>query len=405
MLIQLTKDTFDTVAAAPSLAPPSIPSLHPWTREGPNFDELLARIEDEGLSFRGEVVASYLLALQTKRFVLLAGTCGAGKTKLAQFIAATFVGSSSPDGCGSEIIAVRPDWTDDRGLLGFYNRQAGTFETTPFLRLLLRAGEEELRARACQRPPAPFFIILDELNLAPVERYLSTFLSCVESGEPLYLHDDPLLEKGGCGSIGAVPRTVPIPANLFITGTVNVDPSSAPFSSKVLDRTFTIELGDVDLESYGIETHRKGPPGTLALQHFSGGLQIPANPGPEDWRRFRTLERGGLANAVSDLNNVLWRAHAHFGYRTANEIARFVCLAAQQAGCAPEKLWTALDIAILGKALPKLQGARQDLERILGELRAYARGAGSRPPFPRCDEKLQRMQKRLESRGYASYME
>src|SRR4030095_14832273 len=47
-------------------------------------------LEDEGLHFAEELVANYLLALQTKRFVILTGISGTGKTQLAIAIAKHF---------------------------------------------------------------------------------------------------------------------------------------------------------------------------------------------------------------------------------------------------------------------------------------------------------------------------
>ena len=81
-----------------------------------------------------------------------------------------------------EVVAVRPDWTDGRGLLGFYNPLTRRYLATPFLRLLLDAGEEALRASRENRSPSPFFLILDEMNLARVEQYFSEFLSGARIG-------------------------------------------------------------------------------------------------------------------------------------------------------------------------------------------------------------------------------
>lgn len=67
------------------------------------------------------------------------------------------------------VVPVRPDWVDNRGLLGYLNALTDEYSTTPFLNLLLRAREEEQRAEAAGEKPHPFFIILDEMNLARVE--------------------------------------------------------------------------------------------------------------------------------------------------------------------------------------------------------------------------------------------
>ena len=88
-------------------------------------------------------------------------------------------------------ISVHPDWTDNRGLVGFYNLITGAYQTTDFLRLLLQATADST---------SPHFVILDEMNLAKVEHYFADFLSVLESRylqdgqlkqEPLRLHDLP----------------------------------------------------------------------------------------------------------------------------------------------------------------------------------------------------------------------
>lgn len=94
------------------------------------------------------------------------------------------------------VVAVRPDWTDHRGLLGALNPLTRQYLATPFLRLMLRAAEETALATKENRKPSPFFLILDEMNLARVEHYFADFLSAFESGAPLHLHDSIEVEEG-----------------------------------------------------------------------------------------------------------------------------------------------------------------------------------------------------------------
>ena len=143
---------------------------------------------------------------------------------------------------------------------------------------------------------------------------------------------------------------------------------------------------------------------------------------------------GKFGQAV--LHAILAEDNRHFGYRVANEIARFVNLAAEQAGPSEEALWLALDLAVLQKVLPKFHGTQQELEKPLGTLfsfcvadeggaqngcQAWRLGAGglvaskvqdaglpasvSQPRLPRTAAKLWRMLRRLEQQGFTSYME
>ena len=422
--------------------PDSLPNNSPSRSP---FDQLAESLARSGLVFSSELLANYLLALQTKRFVLLTGISGTGKTRLAQAVAAHYrptvrvrSAHAPPEDsllANSEVVAVRPDWTDHRGLLGYFNPITQSYVVTPFLELLLRAGDEERLAEKQGRDPNPFFAILDEMNLARVEHYFADFLSCLESDEKLHLHDDEATEEGGTETGLPIPRRLAIPGNLFFTGTVNVDESTYMFSPKVLDRAFTLELNDVDLEALGtgkLPAIEKG----LTLPGLPEQLIASTRPGADDWRAFEGLLDGDLAELVRELHAVLAATNRHFGYRVANEIGRFVKLAESQGDGSEACLSAALDLALLQKVLPKLHGTQQELEELLRDLFGFAaagrvaseatradrdwqawrverghlhraeEGQSPRSPrLPRTALKLWRMLERLRHQGFTSFIE
>ncbi len=332
------------------------------------------------------------------------------------------------------VTPVRPDWTDNRGLLGYYNPLTGRYAITPFLRLLLRATEEYEQAKRENRPAQPFFALLDEMNLARVEHYFSDFLSCLESGEKLDLHDDLTIERGETDEAVAVPRQLAIPENLFFTGTVNVDETTYMFSPKVLDRAFTIEFNEVDLEGFGSISNSERADNTtpLYLRQFAGTLNDSRKPNSQDWAAFGGLLNGSLRRVVIDLNAVLATEGRHFGYRVADEIARFMLLAQGQTGNDPETLWAALDLAILEKVLPKFYGTQQELGSVLASIFAFTLDVDGvvppstealqyassvrqsrlvpttaesvEPQLPRTAAKVWTMLKRLRQQGFTSFI-
>ena len=511
------------------------------------FGELLADLDASGLVFPSELIANLLLALQVKRFVILTGISGTGKTKIGQTLAKRFratrreevvaevdersavvqvqpymhtrqrmvlpvsvssqlgrpdegpgrvnarwpggtlelatyrqksafivlfkgklkawirdsfaLGSSlvirldGPEGelpdtvvfeapsdtqftevvvKNAEIVAVRPDWTDHRGLLGHYNPLAQRYVVTPFLSLLLRATDEVAQAHEQKGAPTPFFVLLDEMNLARVEHYFSDFLSCLESGEKLHLHDEPQVEEGETEDDGpAIPRQLAVPENLFIIGTVNVDESTYLFSPKVLDRAFAIELNTVDLRGLADGMARGSE---LDLVKWDGTLAAPVQPSRKDWVWFSKHQNGELVTHVQALHDLLARHHRHFGYRVAEELARFVWLAVAQTANPGESADEALDLAILQKVLVKLNGTQAELQELVESmLELMLAGAGGAPEmrnlakwrldpitstvvakdeasevqplFPRSAAKLWRMQERLRRQGFASWIE
>jgi hypothetical protein len=124
---------------------------------------------------------------------------------------------------------------------------------------------------------------------------------------------------------------------------------------------------------------------------------------------------------IIELNDLLATQNRQFGYRVANEIARFVLLASQQSDGDAQTFWAALDLAVLQKILPKFHGTQQELERPLKALLAFA-VAGKRPladapasdgdegeseteALPRTATKLRKMQTRLRDQGFTSFIE
>ena len=220
-----------------------------------------------------------------------------------------------------------------------------------------------------------------------------------------------------------VPRRLRVPSNVFFTGTVNVDETTYMFSPKVLDRAFTIEFDRVDLDGYtkGVGSDEGNG---FSLEGGGGGLELTPyrKPGRGDWLKFRELDGGRFYRTLLKLHSIMEEEHRHFGYRVANEIARFVNLAHEQSA----NVEAAFDLALLQKVLPKFHGTQQELEPILRRLASALDAtssdssedvpagtrAGPEPgtegrvsAFPRTGAKIQRMLKRLEQRGFTSFIE
>src|SRR5690606_26805898 len=102
--------------------------------------------------------------VQTNDLIILTGESGAGKTNLVKSFADAVGGVS-------KIIPVKPNWTSSEDLLGYYNPLEKKYLSTPFLDTLIEAS---------RNPDVPYFICLDEMNLARVEYYFADFLSLLE---------------------------------------------------------------------------------------------------------------------------------------------------------------------------------------------------------------------------------
>jgi 5-methylcytosine-specific restriction endonuclease McrBC GTP-binding regulatory subunit McrB len=367
----------------------------------------------QGFTFSWEVLTRYYLSLKTKPFVILSGISGTGKTKIAQLFASYICQDEDKAEAGKRVafVSVRPDWMDNKGLLGYYNILDEKYHPTQVLEVLLAAHEH---------PDRPYFVILDEMNLAKVEHYFSDFLSILESrtpdkpqGEPIRLHHRDQVRTDDGQSI---PGAIHIPANVFFAGTVNVDESTYMFSPKVLDRANVIEFNEVDLDGFPKE-HGQAKSLLLKQAEVLGRFFDPTRLPFCQKQDYATLPEEGK-NSLRQLLALLQKHNLHFGYRVANELSRFVNLA--QAEVADFDLDAAMDIQIIQKILPKLHGTRAKLEGPLGELIAFCNGqstpyseeqlhnslsSDSTARFPRSARKIAQMLKQVASQGYVSFIE
>ncbi len=357
-----------------------------------------------GFTFPPLAVRSYYVALKTKPFAILSGLSGTGKTRLTALLAEAITGRRAGHSDQYLLLPVRPDWTDGAPLLGYHNLLTDRYVSTPFLDLLRRAAQPENRDRA-------FFVCLDEMNLARVEHYFADILSAMET-------PDRLLRLSHADGVG---ETVPLGANVFLTGSVNVDEATYPFSRKVLDRANTLEFADVDLAG---GMNRNGEPRAA----------LPQIAPHERQRRFLAARTGDVRAAVTrlatlgddfpdrvvrtltELNDLLKERGLHFGYRVRDEALRF-CANAFDAETGTglllpgdtraANLDAALDLQVMQKALPRLAGTEETLARLLRDLEAWAKvtEGDDRPVLPRAAAKLARMRTRAADDGVVTFYE
>src|SRR5690606_16950779 len=122
------------------------------------------------------------------------------------------------------------------------------------------------------------------------------------------------------------------------------DETTYMFSPKVLDRAFVLELGNIDLVSFGSRPiHPQS--GDLLLREAPLSLVALDRSSAEDWEQFGRMRQGALRHLVLDLHRLLGDSGRAFGYRVAGEIARFVALA-ENFGCeTDDELTSAVDLA------------------------------------------------------------
>ncbi len=350
----------------PKATPPTVPSapLNPRTpRSIPDtLLEIGNFIASRGFIFSSRVLQSFYASLRSKPFAILAGNSGTGKSKLVRLFAEA--SGATVDNGRFTMIPVRPDWNDSSELLGYVDLN-GAFIPGKLIPALLLAHQE---------PTKPFFVCLDEMNLARVEHYFSDFLSIIESrrrnGGPIVT--DPILSTAqlkGMKPEGlrteaqsvlkhlvATGRPLSLPENLFITGTVNMDETTQPFSRKVLDRAHTLEFNDIDLlEGLDEAVSAAEVPALNLDQHFFR----PEFTSLSDLLAGHREKAKLIAEFINGLNEDLAIGGFSVGYRVRDEAISFAVYA-EQAGINLEEVKESI---VLQKILPRIQAARPELKK------------------------------------------
>ncbi|HEY9740884.1 MAG TPA: AAA family ATPase [Coleofasciculaceae cyanobacterium] len=294
-----------------------------------------------GLCISNSTLRRYHLALKTRKFVILAGISGTGKTLLTKAYA---------DAVEAEylLVPVAPNWTTNEDLLGYLSPIDNKYHDTDFSRFLEKAEEEYQQAQAEERTPRPYHLVLDEMNLARVEYYFAKFLSAME-----------VRMREGVAQIQLAPeKHVLLPPNLYFIGTVNVDETTHGFADKVYDRAQLIEL----------EAPRQN-----LYEHL----------GEVSYREM-------LMQIWDELHAV-----APFAFRVLDEIKTYV----KEAEALDVPWQAALDEQLLQKILPKLKGAD---DRVGVALKAFVDIINDKE-FPLSHKKATKMLETFNQHGFTSY--
>ena len=379
----------------------------------------------ETLETNGDV--DFITSLKTKPFLLLAGISGTGKSQKVQELAFKTCpkgelrenGSTTPGNyC---LIEVKPNWHDSTELLGYYSALSGKYELTDFIRFTYKA--------ICN-PNVPFFLCLDEMNLAPVEQYFAEFLSVLETRKKTEegILTQPLLSKDKFSNCELV-KTVPVkregyvvdgeeyeetslyseideeiirylktnglglPDNLFVIGTVNMDDTTHQFSRKVIDRAFTIEMNGGKMEDMF------SPESRLSLEYREKPVDLREFKS-EFVRAYEVLEDSrykkyhdiiteripkmlGNSDGSADknsINGILNETPFRVSYRVQNELILYLSVLISKEGF-PDEIENLIGEAtlaiLLEKILPRVQGEQKQLEtqegksNILKDLKEY----------------------------------
>jgi 5-methylcytosine-specific restriction endonuclease McrBC GTP-binding regulatory subunit McrB len=340
--------------------------------------EIGSFMASRGFAFDIGLLRAFYASLRAKPFVILAGNSGTGKSRLVRLFAEA--GGATIANGQFTMIPVRPDWNDSSELLGFFDLN-GDFIPGQLIAPLLLAHSN---------PNKPFFVCLDEMNLARVEYYFSDFLSIIESRrkDGSSVSTDPIIKESQLQKMKITGLSAPVleslnhlkgrlqplglPENLFVFGTVNMDETTQPFSRKVLDRANTIEFNDIDLLQ-GLDEEvasSEVPPLELGQSFFR-----PEFTTLNDILPLHREKAKEIAQTISDLNRNLGLAGFEVGYRVRDEAISFA-IYARDAGLNDDEINAAI---VLQKILPRVQGSSPRVEKLLLSLLKRLKGQSDVP--------------------------
>ena len=334
---------------------------------------------------------SYLTAIRTKPFLLLAGISGTGKSRIVRKLAQAtddidvFANDAERFSCHSPanfcLIQVKPNWHNSMDVVGFKSnigKEGEHYEYTPFI---------EFIGKAWQNLKTPFYHSHDEMNLAPVEEYFAAFLSAIESrsidASGAY-ETDPIIkpfkdfgkkvayemiehligEKGeDIDQMSDLAkrlyyRGLTLPQNLIVMGTVNMDETTFSFSRKVLDRAMSIEMNEVSYDDFISGASENDIPTLTALNSLLVNRPIKALEVKND------IDGDKVTEYLKSVNNILDGTPFKLGYRAANEAMLYVA-AAKNFG--KDNVADALDDFTLMKILSRIEGDSSKLKTTGGE--------------------------------------
>lgn len=405
---------------------------------------------------------AYMAAIKTKPFLILGGFSGTGKSLLVKSLAFTtcpcdgVLNTSETSPGNYLLVSVKPNWHDATDITGFRSSVNRNYYVTDFMRFLVKAK---------LHPNVPFFVCLDEMNLAPVEEYFADFLSVIESrkrkkdgtivtdaivpasvfNDKDYADDFDVFLKIGLKPINEVKDIteftakvkesdsdeseffeqswlveelkrdgLTIPQNVIIIGTVNMDDTTNSFSRKVIDRAMTFEtiVGTFDSSYFDsdvtlgyVKNYRKGE---LFISD-----EVRATEMMEDGRfTLSDEEKNRIIGFINSVNSDLEGTPFKISYRILNEtilLYRAKQKIVELMGEEEKKdgvevntdLNTIFDDILIQKVLPRIEGDFEKCDKCLVKLGDRA----ERMEWKQSSEKIEFMIKRFgkDHSGFTSF--
>lgn len=318
-------------------------------------------------------------SILSKPFVLLAGISGTGKSR--------FVRKQAEDSDGIvknyKLISVRPDWHEPSDLLGYISRiKEEKYIVTDALKFMVSAWcdacdlvntSEKVLTNKAPAEMNTFWLCLDEMNLAPVEQYFADYLSVIETRK--WDRDsyscDAILKADTIKLLSSAAATnlrndlgltdikydslwsyfseigIPLPPNLIVAGTVNMDETTHGFSRKVIDRALTLDFGQFFPNDFDAFFEPTSNPVIFSFPTLSQATQSDFSDVTIDPKGEHSLK------FLKGLNEILKGTMFELAYRALNELFISVICIKPKSDIELQAVW---DDFLMTKVLPRIEG-------------------------------------------------
>ena len=342
----------------------------------------------------------YIEAIKSKPFLLLAGISGTGKSRIVREFAFKSCPNYLQDKDGTTpgnycMIEVKPNWHDSTELLGYYSRLGSKpgYQFTKFVKFLVKTK---------MYPNVPFFVCLDEMNLAPVEQYFAEILSILETRKVVIGEDgnktiktEAIIDAEHFKALGKIGGFAPnftdrdiymklydidtesdideavgkrtdlktegltLPDNVVIIGTVNMDDTTHQFSRKVIDRAMTIEMNGGNLRTmfggsknleYLPDEKQKEWQNAFTRRYVTADEVLEAHPNEVD--ELKDI----LPSCLEQINLALKGTPFEVSYRVLNELTIMVGVMLDEGMDLDDAIAQSVNNILLMKILPRIEG-------------------------------------------------
>lgn len=340
-------------------------------------EEIADRIEAAGRSLSNNDVVNMLTCLMQGYITTFSGMPGTGKTSMCNILAGALgLTQNSADTSRFTQINVENGWTSFKDYIGYHNPIAKTYEKSipQVFDAMHRLSLEKTEAGI-----APYFFLLDEANLSPIEHYWGPFMHAC----------DTFQTSGGRLALGSN-EDWQLPGHVRFMATVNYDHTTESLSPRFLDRSWVITLdalNSVDEASvFNPEILKASnvPFSYEKLMDVFGTSSLEIN-NPDTSALLRRLLNVCKENGMP------------VSYRSVQMMRRYLAAATPLMSFDSANPYVSLDFAFAQKVLPSIAGPIEKIGPLVDALLAECQSMSL------TTKQLENMKKHGEDSGYYQY--